>query len=237
MNNTELQTRQVLIVEDLFSESSRTLHNAVMRLADALADRDIAVQYAQSVCEAFPIAATNMDLDAFLVATDMEFEKTAERRTLDFLKHVRERQAGVPVFLLADRAATSRNLSESLMTLANEFVWIFEDSPQFIAGRIEAAIQRWRATLLPPLMRARPATRAASASPSRPKARNSSISTERTCSARTPGSNAAASGPCSTTRARSRRARRSPRRRSARTGRIPWSSAPPAATAPSSRAC
>ena len=44
MNNTELQTRQVLIVEDLFSESSRTLHNAVMRLADALADRDIAVQ-------------------------------------------------------------------------------------------------------------------------------------------------------------------------------------------------
>ena len=99
MNNKELQLRQVLIVEDIFSENDSTLHNAVMRLADALADRSIAVQFAQSVCEAYPIAATNMDLDAFLVATDMEFEKTAERRTLDFLKHVRERQAGVPVFL------------------------------------------------------------------------------------------------------------------------------------------
>ena len=154
MNNTELQVRQVLIVEDLLSESSHTMHNAVMRLGDALAERDIAVQFAQSVCEAFPIAATNMDLDAFLVATDMEFGQAAERRTLDFLKHVRERQAGVPVFLLADRAGTSRNLSESLMALANEFVWIFEDSPRFIAGRIEAAIQRWRANLLPPLMRA-----------------------------------------------------------------------------------
>ena len=48
MNNTELQARQVLVVEDLLSESSRTLHNAVMRLADALAERDIAVQFAQS---------------------------------------------------------------------------------------------------------------------------------------------------------------------------------------------
>ena len=154
MNTSELQLRQVLVVEDIQSENNLTMHNAVERLADALADRSIAVQFAQSVCEAFPIAATNMDLDAFLVATDMEFEKSAERRTLDFLKHVRERQAGVPVFLLADRAATSRNLSESLMALANEFVWIFEDSPRFIAGRIEAAIRRWRDNLLPPLMQA-----------------------------------------------------------------------------------
>ena len=154
MNSSELQLRQVLIVEDILSETDPTMHNAVARLADALADRSIAVQFAQSVCEAFPIAATNMDLDAFLVATDMEFEKLAERRTLALLRHIRERQAGVPVFLLADRSETSRNLSESLMELANEFVWIFEDSPRFIAGRIEAAIKRWRGSLLPPLMQA-----------------------------------------------------------------------------------
>ena len=154
MNTSELQVRQVLIVEDILSETDPALHNAVARLADALADRSIAVQFAGSVSEAFPIAATNMDLDAFLVATDMEFEKLAERRTLELLRHIRDRQAGVPVFLLADRAETSRNLSESLMALANEFVWIFEDSPRFIAGRIEAAARRWRSNLLPPLMQA-----------------------------------------------------------------------------------
>ena len=154
MNNTELQSRQVLIVEDIMSETGRAMHNAVARLADALADRDISVLFAESACEAFPVAATNMDIDAFLVATDMDFEKTEERRTLQLLRHIRERQAGVPVFLLADRSETSRNLSEPLMALANEFVWIFEDSPCFIAGRIEAAICRWRETLLPPLMQA-----------------------------------------------------------------------------------
>lgn len=76
MNTSELQLRQVLVVEDIQSENNLAMHNAVERLADALADRSIAVQFAQSVCEAFPIAATNMDLDAFLVATDMEFGKS-----------------------------------------------------------------------------------------------------------------------------------------------------------------
>ena len=154
MNSSELQSRQVLIVEDILSGTGHAMHNAVAGLAEALADRGIRILFAESVCEAFPIAATNMDIDAFLVATDMEFENAAERRTLELLRHIRERQAGVPVFLLADRSETSRHLDEPLMALADEFVWIFEDSPRFIAGRIEAAICRWRENLLPPLMKA-----------------------------------------------------------------------------------
>ena len=154
MNNTELQSRQVLIVEDILSGTGHAMHNAVAGLADALEDRGIRILFAECVCEAFPIAATNMDIDAFLVATDMEFENAAERRTLELLRHIRERQAGVPVFLLADRSETSRHLDEPLMALADEFVWIFEDSPRFIAGRVEAAIRRWRENLLPPLMKA-----------------------------------------------------------------------------------
>jgi len=154
MNNIELQSRQVLIVEDILSGAGHAMHNAVARLAEALEDRGIRVRLTESPCEAFPVVATDMDIDAFLVATDMEFEKAEERRTLELLRHIRERQAGVPVFLLADRSETSRHLGESLMELADEFVWIFEDSPRFIAGRIEAAICRWRETLLPPLMRA-----------------------------------------------------------------------------------
>ncbi|MBR6240421.1 MAG: arginine decarboxylase [Lentisphaeria bacterium] len=152
--NTELQTRQVLIVEDVLSGENQALHGALDRLAQALTDRNIAVHFAAGVCEAYPLAATNMDLDAFLVATDMAYSGEGDRPAIDLLRHIRERQAGVPVFLLADRSGTSRHLDESLMELANEFVWIFEDSPVFIAGRVEAAICRWRSNLLPPLMQA-----------------------------------------------------------------------------------
>ncbi len=45
-------------------------------------------------------------------------------------------------------------MSFALMEMANEFIWIFEDSPDFIAGRIESAISRFRNQLFPPLMKA-----------------------------------------------------------------------------------
>jgi len=67
---------------------------------------------------------------------------------------MKERQANVPVFLMADRDKTVQAMSGTMMKLVSEFVWIFEDSPVFIAGRIEAAIARFRKLLLPPLMKA-----------------------------------------------------------------------------------
>ena len=45
--NTELQTRQVLIVEDVLSGENQTLHSALDRLAQALSDRNITVATAK----------------------------------------------------------------------------------------------------------------------------------------------------------------------------------------------
>lgn len=148
--NTELQTRQVLIVEDKESAASETIASAIDRLIQALEDKDISVQIAESYCEAFPVVETNMDIDCFLVASDMDYDKASESRAAKLLKQIKERQAKAPVFLLADRAKTSQKMSAELMEQATEFAWIFEDSPQFIAGRIEGAIRRYRDNLLPP---------------------------------------------------------------------------------------
>ena len=52
MNNTELQSRQVLIVEDILSGTGHAMHNAVAGLANALTDRGIRILFAESVCEA-----------------------------------------------------------------------------------------------------------------------------------------------------------------------------------------
>ena len=48
----------------------------------------------------------------------------------------------------------SRAIPLSMLKLANEFVWLIEDTPSFIAGRIEAAIRRYRENLLPPMFSA-----------------------------------------------------------------------------------
>lgn len=151
--NTELETRQVLIVEDHFSEGNNIMEGAVGRLREALEEKNISATVAPSPEEAYPLAETCMDFDAFLVTVDMS-RAGEDSKIHRLLLKIRERQNTVPVFLLADRAQTARRITPALMKLANEFVWIFEDSPAFIAGRVEGAVKRFRDQLLPPLMKA-----------------------------------------------------------------------------------
>ena len=152
--NNELESRQVLIVGDSESDASKIMERAIDRVAQSLENRHIQVIRAACSLEAKPLIETNMDLDAILVASSMNQDHKGEHSEVQLLRKIRERQASVPVFLLADRESTSEHISFALMELANEFVWIFEDSPEFIAGRIEGAIIRFRETLLPPLMKA-----------------------------------------------------------------------------------
>ena len=51
-------------------------------------------------------------------------------------------------------AARYPQIPLSTIKLANEFVWLTEDTSTFIAGRVEAAIQRYRENLLPPMFAA-----------------------------------------------------------------------------------
>ncbi len=150
----DIAIRQVLMIADDSVEHSEMLQKAIDALAAELSERNLAILIADSYAEARPILANNMDLDAILLATDMELDKKGESEAHELLKIVKERQSSVPVFLMADRAKTAEAMSPALMAEANEFIWIFEDSPMFIAGRIEAAVERFRAQLLPPLMKA-----------------------------------------------------------------------------------
>ena len=55
--------------------------------------------------------------------------------------------------LLADRERTRGTLTIDIAQMIDEFVWLLEDSADFIAGRVLAAIRRYEAQLLPPYVR------------------------------------------------------------------------------------
>ena len=85
---------------------------------------------------------------------------TAEKSATETLREgealltaIRERNANVPVILLADRLAAS-TLNVDIMTKADEYVFTLEDTVPFIAARVMAAIQRYTANLLPPFNKA-----------------------------------------------------------------------------------
>lgn len=142
--------RKVLIILDHASRENHVLQSAILRLQEALADQFIDSETAASYDEARLLAECNMDIDCFLICSNSA-DASAEAQ---WIIHMKTRQGAVPVFLLADREKTIQSISADLMKLAAEFVWILEDSPEFIAGRIAGAIGRFRKHLLPPLMSA-----------------------------------------------------------------------------------
>ena len=60
----------------------------------------------------------------------------------------------MPVFLPADRKRVKGSITIEVAEMVDEFVWLLEDTADFVAGRVMAAIQRYQAQLLPPYARA-----------------------------------------------------------------------------------
>jgi len=133
------------------------------------------------------------------------------------LQTIRRRNKSVPVLLMAEHSCVD-TLTLDSMRLVNEFVWMHEDTAEFIAARARSLIQRYYQQLLPPFTRAlfnytlenpeyswaAPGHRAAWRLPNRRSGVNFSISSARIYSAPIPVSNAPPWGHCSTTAGRSK---------------------------------
>ncbi|MBO5723443.1 MAG: arginine decarboxylase, partial [Lentisphaeria bacterium] len=130
------------------------MRSALDRLETALQERSIHTARVASYEESLPLLETQMDIDCFLVYSDMPSDQEEQLDALKLQELIHARHRNVPLFLLADRQSTSEHLNMTLMKGANEFAWIFEDSAVFLAGRVESAIARYRNQLLPPLMKA-----------------------------------------------------------------------------------
>ena len=150
----ELNSRRILIVLDHTINSSNVMLTAIHRLRSALADLDCRAEIVDSYAEAIPLAATDMDFDVFLLAAELKSGTLGNHAAAGLYHTIRNWQREVPLFLLADREFSSGGLATELLDQATELIWILEDSPEFIAGRIHAAIGRFRDHLLPPLMQA-----------------------------------------------------------------------------------
>ena len=57
-------------------------------------------------------------------------------------------------FSPAERKTATRTITIEVAEMVDEFVWMLEDTPDFLAGRILAAIGRYRASVLPPYAKA-----------------------------------------------------------------------------------
>jgi len=143
--------RRVLVVHNGMNEVSAA-GRATAALVQDLRERGIGVIDAVSQREAEAQIATHALLQAVLV--DWELVGAPEHESARrVIAAVRERAAQLPVFLLASSGSLAQ-VPAGILEQVNDYIWLFEDTPDFVGGRVAAAIDRYRATLLPPMFKA-----------------------------------------------------------------------------------
>ena len=146
---------RVLCVDDSLAHPETAIGRAAGAIAAALEARNCDVVRALSFEDGEAIVGSDASLRAVLVNWHLGAEGEDARDLAPRLLHrLRERHADVPVFMTADRKLVRGAMTLEIAEMIDEFVWLLEDTADFVAGRVMAAIERYRAQLLPPYARA-----------------------------------------------------------------------------------
>jgi arginine decarboxylase len=146
---------RVLIVDDELAKLDTALGRAVENVAVALDARNIDVVKAVSFEDGQAIVGSDASIRALLLDWNLGQNSEGSHSQATALLHkFRERHQTAPVFLIAERARTRGTMTVEVAEMVDEFVWPLEDSADFMAGRVLAAIRRYEAQLLPPYARA-----------------------------------------------------------------------------------
>ena len=130
-------------------EAGTTLQRAGLALVEKLRARGFDVIPARSAEDGASAVRSDPLIGSVIVDADLDESGGAEAVLLAF----RARNDRAPAFLLGERSHISQ-IPLSTLKLANEFIWLMEDTSTLIAGRVEAAIRRYRENLLPPMFAA-----------------------------------------------------------------------------------
>jgi arginine decarboxylase len=146
---------RVLMVDDALGRPDTAIGRAAEAIAAGLAARNCDVLRSLSFDDGEAIVGFDASLRAVLVNWHLGTQgQSAHEQAPALLRKLRERHPEVPVFMTADRKLVKGTMTIEIAEMVDEFVWLLEDTADFVAGRVMAAIERYRAQLLPPYARA-----------------------------------------------------------------------------------
>lgn len=119
-------------------------------LAEELRARNIEVIEADNADDGRAIVMSDSAINAVLIDWDLPADDTTNHPASTLVLAIRKHRDDLPIFLCSNRN-TAGHIDPVLISEFDDFIWLLEDSPQFISGRIEAAIGRYCQKLLPPM--------------------------------------------------------------------------------------
>ena len=143
----------VVIIDDRI-HTDTPYGRAISRISKGLADFDIEVVTIASLEGARSAYAYLPAVDCILINWNLGgTDDHSEAKLL--INEIRRRNEDIPIFLIADPfGEVAVELTVETIREVNEYVYVMEDTPEFIAGRITAAANRYKDRLLPPFFKA-----------------------------------------------------------------------------------
>ena len=145
---------KVLVVEQGLADLDTALGRSAHTLITELEDRGVIVIGAYSYQDGLASIVSDAGIHALLISWQLPGDLPDRvRPAVALVQEFRKRHEKSPVFLVAETSHEVQQITEDVMSQVDEFVWLLEDTADFIAGRVMAAIRRYRAQLLPPYAR------------------------------------------------------------------------------------
>ncbi len=138
----------VLVVNDKLHEAS-AVGRAARALVEDLQRHGVEVVASTTADDGRVTIDADPHLQAVILDWDLHRDP-AHKHAAELLRDLRARNATMPVFLLAERNDAA-SIPAEIMGEADEFIWLLEDTMEFISERVVAAVRRYRAQLLPPM--------------------------------------------------------------------------------------
>jgi arginine decarboxylase len=145
--------RWVLLIASEVGGTDSVSDRAMERLVDAITEEGYEVVRTSTPEDGLSLVTSDPSHSAILLDWDLEGEdQFDERVALQILRAVRRRNKKIPIFLIADRTLVSE-LPLEVVKQVHEYIHLFGDTPAFIANRVDFAVERYHAQLLPPYFR------------------------------------------------------------------------------------
>jgi arginine decarboxylase len=146
--NPEEQLVVVVIDDTIATDSPHG--RTITRIVKGMTEYDIQVFTIASLEGARSAYANLPEVDCILISWNLGGSETHEAAK-ELINAIRQRNEDIPIFLMAEPTGEAQaELDVDTIKEINEYVYIMEDTPEFIAGRIRAAANRYKAKLLPP---------------------------------------------------------------------------------------
>ena len=91
--------------------------------------------------------------DPSIQAVMLGVECTHCQNTYQVVEDIRKLNKRVPIFLMSSKNFAS-DIPTHILKQVSDFIWILEDTLDFISGRVQAAVRRYRKSILPPMFKA-----------------------------------------------------------------------------------